>query len=120
MSEAMSSGDFFEQLRQFSDEAGPELIAHWREVIKGGGKRTFRYNCAACGQPGTLEAPVADSKELLDIANALRLARAEMSKQSKDDTAGTRARQVLRNLEEMTSEELAERIAELEVELAES
>lgn len=110
--EITPNGDPNEQTRDAIERLLPKAVAGLEELISSGGKRTVRAKCQACGASVTSEVQVADADLLVKAVSALSSAAPRL--QNKDDSASRRAREILKELEDMTSEEIAELIAELE------
>lgn len=107
-----------EETRDKIERLLPKAVGELETLIENGGKRTVRLKCDKCGHTVTGETQVADADLLVKAVSALSSALPRM--QSKDDTTSRRAAQLLRELADMTNEELAEYIAQLEREERES
>jgi len=93
----------------------PTAIAELKEQIDNGGVRSVRIRCTSCGKNITHDIQVADADLLVKAVTALSSALPRM--QAKDDARGSRVHKILADLSELTSEELAEYIVNLEAQL---
>lgn len=103
------------ETRSAIEELLPKAVAELKEQIDNGGMRTVRVRCTACGANVSHDIQVADADLLVKAVTALSSALPRM--QSKDDVKGARLAKILTDFSELTSEQLAEYIIQLEAQL---
>lgn len=118
MPEQPDALDVFEQLRAAGDAAMPKLIERIQTVIDGGAKVTRAFQCSACGHRGNVEVEGADIKEHRQLVEMFAKLRLDAAKASKEGDMSAKARKLITDFTEMTSEALAEHIIGLEAEIA--
>ena len=100
------------ETRSAIEELLPKAVAELREQIDNGGTKTVRIRCTSCGHNITHDIQVADADLLVKAVTALSSALPRMA--AKEGERGARATKILADLSELTSEQLAQYVVDLE------
>lgn len=114
---ADTPGDFFEQIADVGTDLQPKMLQRLRDAVENSGKKTTRIRCRACGEPNDVTVEVADVEETRKIIELFGSMQLRAAAQKKGDDSSRRAKDVLREINDMTNEQLAEAIAALREEL---
>lgn len=96
----------------------PTLLARLKDAVDSKGKKTVRIKCSACGRQNETQVETVDVEETRKIVELFGSLKLRAKAQSKEDSSSSRAKQIMRDLSELTNEQIAEAISELEAELA--
>lgn len=106
--------DFFEQVAAAAAEDLPKILGRMRSIADGGGVRAVRFKCSHCGNYHTEDVEVADAEDLRKLMESYASIQLRAKAARQDDDASVEGRKILRTLHEMSNEEIATELAELE------